>query len=244
MSFDRVRPLFPEVTPAQWKQLEQMAALHREWNAKINLVSRKDIDNLEWHHYAHCLAAVKFLKLMDGTRVIDVGCGGGFPGLVLAVLYPQARFTLVDSVGKKILVVKDIVQRMNLRNVEVLNVRAETISKEYDFVTGRAVTALPAFVKLVKPLLRKGAKNSIDNGLLYWKGGPLAQEFEAMGVHPDFTFEIQPLLNGDEYFFEKYVCHYRVNTLNRAKLPADPGKPGAKPAATAEPEAPESDDKN
>lgn len=240
MSFDRVKPHFPEITAAQWKQLEEMAALHREWNAKINLISRKDIDNLEWHHYAHCMAAVKFLKLMDGARVIDVGCGGGFPGLILAVLYPECRFTLVDSVGKKILVVKDIVARMKLKNVEVLNVRVETINKEYDFVTGRAVTALPAFVQLTKKLIRKGAKHSHDNGLLYWKGGPLEPEREAMGVRPDFTFEVQPLLENDAYFFEKYILHYRTNSLNRAKKPLAPGetpKPGEE-AGPEEPEAP------
>ena len=229
MSFDRVKPHFPEITAPQWEQLTRMAALHREWNAKINLISRKDIDNLEWHHYAPCMAAVKFLKLMDGARVIDVGCGGGFPGLILAVLYPECRFTLVDSVGKKILVVKDIVERMKLRNVEVINARVETITKEYDFVTGRAVTALPAFVQLTKGLIRKGAKHSHDNGLLYWKGGPLAQEKEAMGVNPDFTFEIQPTLENDEYFFEKFILHYRTNTLNRAKKPEAPGEEQANP---------------
>ena len=224
MSFDRVKPHFPEITPDQWSILEAMAALHREWNAKINLVSRKDIDNLEWHHYAPCLAAIKFLKLMDGTRVIDVGTGGGFPGLILAVLYPQGRFTLLDSVGKKILVVDDIVKRLKLKNVEVVNARVETIKKEYDFVTGRAVTALPAFVQLTKELIRKGAKNSHENGLLYWKGGPLAPEKEAMDVRPDFTFEIQPALENDAYFFEKYILHYRLPSMNRAKKPAIAGE--------------------
>ena len=129
--------LFPEVTPAQWEQLTAMAALHREWNEKINLVSRKDIENLERHHYAPCVAAVKFLKLMDGCRVMDVGTGGGFPGLILAVLYPKARFTLVDSVGKKITVVTDIAERLGLKNVDVKNARAETMNHEHDFVTGR-----------------------------------------------------------------------------------------------------------
>ena len=224
MSFDRVRPHFPEIPAEQWKLLESMAALHREWNAKINLVSRKDIDNLEWHHYAPCMAAVKFLKLMDGARVIDVGTGGGFPGLVLAALYPQARFTLVDSVGKKILVVNDIVKRLALKNVEVLNLRVETHDKEYDFVTGRAVTALPAFVQLTKNLVRKGAKNSVENGLLYWKGGSLADEHAAMGVHPDFTYEIRPLLENDEYFHEKYILHYRRHSMTVAKAPAPEAK--------------------
>ena len=99
---DELVPLFPEVEADRWEVLRAMAALHREWNAKINLVSRKDVENLAWHHYAPCLASVKFLKLMDGARVIDVGTGGGFPGLILAALHPKARFTLVDSVGKKV----------------------------------------------------------------------------------------------------------------------------------------------
>jgi len=234
MSFDRVRPHFPEIKPEQWELLSAMAALHREWNAKINLVSRKDIDNLEWHHYAPCLGAVKFLKLMDGARLIDVGTGGGFPGLVLAALYPQARFTLVDSVGKKILVVNDIVKRLGLKNTEVLNVRVETIDKEFDFVTGRAVTALPAFVQLTKRFVRRGAKNSIENGLLYWKGGPLDVEYDAMRVHPDFTFELRPLLENDEYFHEKYILHYKRPILERARAPKPENDRTADPAGAAE----------
>ena len=216
----RLKPLFPEVTPAQWSLLERMAALHREWNAKINLVSRKDIDNLEWHHYAPCVAAVKFLRLMNGATLLDVGTGGGFPGLILAALYPQARFTLADSVGKKITVVSDIAQQLGLRNVEVKNIRVETLRREYDFVTGRAVASLPAFVQLVRERVRAGEKSAPCNGVIYWKGGSLADEEAALGIAPARVLSLgETLPDADGYFHEKYIVHYRQQDLARAKAP-------------------------
>jgi 16S rRNA (guanine527-N7)-methyltransferase len=163
--------IFPELNEAQWAKLTEMAALHREWNEKINLVSRKDIENLERHHYAPCIAAIKFFKLQPGAKIIDVGTGGGFPGLVLAVLYPDAQFTLVDSVGKKILVVEDIVNRLGLKNVKPLVARAETLSHDHDFITGRAVADLRTFVHQTKQLIIHGLKHSLPNGILYWQGG-------------------------------------------------------------------------
>lgn len=219
---DRLIPLFPEVPAPAWEQLRTMAALHREWNEKVNLVSRKDIENLEWHHYAPCVAAVRMLKLMNGARVIDVGTGGGFPGLILAVLYPQAEFTLVDSVGKKVACVHDIVVRMGLKNVDVRNARAETLRHEHDFVTGRAVASMPEFVAHTKQLVRQGAKHSIPNGILYWQGGDPAAEFATLGIKPSHTLELQPLLNGDEKFFQKRIVLYRAQDLVRAKKPPNP----------------------
>lgn len=217
-------PLFPEVTAAQWEQLTAMAALHREWNEKINLVSRKDIENLERHHYAPCLAAVKFLKLMNGCRVMDVGTGGGFPGLILAVLYPQAHFTLVDSVGKKITVVQDIATRLGLKNVDVKNARAETMNHEHDFLTGRAVADLRTFVYNTRQLLSKGQKHSLPNGILYWQGGDLVADEAVSNLAPVFTFDLQPLLWNDEKFAGKRIVLYRSQDLQRCKKPD--GLPG------------------
>jgi 16S rRNA (guanine527-N7)-methyltransferase len=216
---DRIIPLFPEVPAPAWEQLRAMAALHREWNAKVNLVSRKDIDALEWHHYAPSIATIRMLKLMKGARVMDIGTGGGFPGLILAVLYPQAEFTLVDSVGKKIACVQDIVVRLGLRNVDVRNARAETLRHEHDYVTGRAVSSLPEFIANTKQLVHRGERNSLPNGILYWQGGDPAAEFAGIGIKPSHTLELQPLLSGDEKFFEKRIVLYRAQDLVRAKKP-------------------------
>ncbi|EIP99622.1 putative S-adenosylmethionine-dependent methyltransferase involved in bacterial cell division [Opitutaceae bacterium TAV1] len=225
---DRLKPLFPEIPTDRWDLLARMAALHREWNARVNLVSRKDIDHLEWHHYAPCLAAVKFLRLAEGATLIDVGTGGGFPGLVLAALYPQARFTLADSVGKKITVVADIVKKLGLRNAEVKNVRVETLARQYDFVTGRAVTSLPGFVQLVRKLVRpvpvrdataNTGPDTPANGILYWKGGSLADEEAALGLAPARVLSLEETL-GDPYFHEKYIVHYPQPDLARARPPA------------------------
>lgn len=209
------------VDASQWEQLEAMAALHREWNAKINLISRKDIDNLERHHYAHCLAAAVFLKLMNGARVIDVGTGGGFPGLILAVLFPQAKFLLADSVAKKITVVADIAERLNLKNVTPHIGRVEKLNQKFDFVTGRAVTNLPAFFGLVKKLIVPGKKNSLVNGILYWKGGSLEDETKSLGVVPDKIFDVGKIVN-DEYFSEKFILHYSYPRVFSAKTPPLP----------------------
>ena len=211
--------IFPEVNEAQWAKLTEMAALHRKWNEKINLVSRKDIENLERHHYAPCIAAVKFLKLQPGAKIIDVGTGGGFPGLVLAVLYPDAEFTLVDSVGKKILVVEDIVKRMNLKNVQPIVARAETLNHDHDFITGRAVADLRTFVHQTKQLIIHGVKHSLPNGILYWQGGDPAAEKAASGISPFFSFELRPLLWNDEKFEGKRIVLYRSQDLPKCKKP-------------------------
>ncbi|MBR5623375.1 MAG: 16S rRNA (guanine(527)-N(7))-methyltransferase RsmG [Opitutales bacterium] len=218
---NRVRGAFPQFSQEIWEKIEAMAALHREWNAKINLVSRKDIDNLEWHHYAPCLAAGSFLSLMNGARVIDVGTGGGFPGLLLAVLYPQAHFTLMDSIAKKILVVSDIAEKLALKNVETRVGRVEKLGKHFDFVTGRAVTNLPAFFGLVKKLIAPGKKHSLTNGILYWKGGELAPESEALGVEPAKTVELESMLD-DPYFNGKYILHYPYPDVFRARITLPP----------------------
>ena len=138
---------FPAIEADTWDVLTEWAVLLRDWNSKINLISRKDIDHLEDRHLSHCLAITNHLKLMRGTRVLDVGTGGGFPGVLMAICYPQAQFTLIDSIGKKITVVQDLIDKLGLKNAEARQCRAESIHKEFDFITGRAVKNLPEYFR-------------------------------------------------------------------------------------------------
>jgi len=210
---------FPNLPAETWTQLEAWAGLMREWNAKINLVSRKDIERLEEKHLAHCLIVTRVLKLMGGARVIDVGTGGGLPGLVMAICYPQAHFTLVDSVGKKIKVCEDIAKQLKLENVEVRHCRAEEINREFDFITGRAVKELPLFVNWVRKLGRRGQKHSLENGLLYWKGGEYKEEVAKLKIQPQHVWPVSEFLPSEE-FVGKYLLHFRAQDLPRAKKPA------------------------
>jgi len=207
---------FPNVPEQAWPVLVEWAALIRDWNDKINLISRKDIEYLEQRHLAHCLAITNHLKLMHGARVMDVGTGGGFPGLIMAICYPQAQFVLIDSIGKKITVVQDIVTRLGLKNVEARQCRAESVSKQFDFITGRAVKNLPEYFSWIKGNLRKGQRNSIPNGVLYWKGGELEPEFEAIGIRPRLTIDLQTELS-DDYFEQKYILHFDARDVPRVK---------------------------
>ncbi|WOO43248.1 16S rRNA (guanine(527)-N(7))-methyltransferase RsmG [Rubellicoccus peritrichatus] len=208
---------FPDLPGKTSEKLTGYAALMREWNEKINLVSRKDIEAFEVNHLAPCVAITHKLNLMDGARVLDVGTGGGLPGLVMAICYPQARFLLVDSVGKKIRVVDDIAKRLELKNVEARHCRVETINKEFDFITGRAVTALPRFISWIKKKGRKGKKHSLENGLLYWKGGPLDDDLKSLGITPRHVWQLEELLSGGTYP-EKYIVHFAAQDLARAKV--------------------------
>ncbi len=203
----RIRAWFPEIEEETWEKITAWVALMREWNAKVNLVSRKDIDNLETKHLAHCLSVIKFLKLMHGARVLDVGTGGGLPGVIMAICYPQAQFLCVDSVGKKINVVMDLIQRLELKNCDARQCRAETLTREFDFVTGRAVTALPEFIGWIHKLVRKGAKHSLENGLLYWKGGAVEP-----GIQPTHLFSLQEHFS-DPHYTDKFLLHLRQSAL-------------------------------
>jgi len=213
---EAIRDKFPQVPEAAWPVLEAWAALLREWNAKINLISRKDIDHLEERHLAHCLAITNHLKLMNGARVLDVGTGGGLPGLPMAICYPQAHFTLIDSIEKKIVVVQDIAKRLNLKNVEARQVRAEQIHKQFDFITGRAVKNLPEYFGWIKGNLRRGQRNSLPNGVLYWKGGALEPELEAIGIRPRKIIDLEKELD-DHYFEQKYILHFDARDVPRAR---------------------------
>ncbi len=214
-----IQAYFPDLPDEAWAKLNAWAALMRDWNEKINLVSRKDIERLEEKHLAHCLVVTRVLKLMAGARVIDVGTGGGLPGLVMAICYPQAHFTLVDSVGKKIKVCEDIAKQLELDNVEVRHCRAETINREFDFITGRAVKELPLFCSWIKKLGRRGKKHSLENGLLYWKGGEYEEEVAKLKIKPRHVWPISDFLPGED-FEGKYLLHFIAQDLPRAKTHA------------------------
>lgn len=189
---DLILKYFPELTARQREQFGMLGELYREWNAKINVVSRKDIDQLYLHHVLHSLALAKVDKIRPGEHILDVGCGGGFPGIPLAILYPEVRFTMVDSIGKKILVVSEVANALGLTNVVPMNVRCETLPDgAYDWVVSRAVTDLKTFVGWT---WRKTI-----HGVLYLKGGDLREEIRQANV-PCKEIEIRKFF--DEEFFD------------------------------------------
>lgn len=190
------------------QQQSQMAAAERlypEWNEKINLISHKDIDFLETHHLLHSLAIAKVLRFAPGTTILDIGTGGGFPGIPLAILFPECRFRLIDSIGKKIRVAEDIAHRIELRNVECVQERAEDEHGQFDFVVSRAVMPLPDLVRLVRKNIHHRHLNAMPNGLLVLKGGNVDSEIHAFRK----TAEVTPVSRffPQEWFREKYVIY-------------------------------------
>lgn len=167
---------FPDITEKQKEQFAQLDELYRYWNERINTISRKDIDHLYEHHVLHALSIAKLIKFKDGTEIIDVGCGGGFPGIPLAIMFPNVKFHMVDSIGKKIKVVNEVSTALGLTNITAEQARVEKIKNKYDFIISRAVTAFPDFMNLVKNKIHHKDKNSLPNGLLYLKGGNFESE--------------------------------------------------------------------
>lgn len=196
---------FKDLTAAQIDSFIKLNDLYRHWNEAINVISRKDIDNLYTHHVLHSLAIAKVIKFSPGTSVIDVGTGGGFPGIPLAILFPEANFHLVDSIGKKIKVVNEVVSSLRLENVTATQSRIEDIIFRYDFVISRAVISLPEFVVLTKKNITRRSINPLHNGILYLKGGELKEELIKTGVKN----KVYPLSDFfEEPFFEtKHLVH-------------------------------------
>ena len=177
---ERQKPMIIEdyfqLTERQAEQFAQLDALYRDWNSKINVISRKDIDNLYEHHVLHSLAIAKLLPFQPGTTILDVGTGGGFPGIPLAILFPECQFLLIDSIGKKIKVASEVAQALGLTNVVCRQERAEEEKQKFDFVVSRAVMPLPDLVKLVRKNVSNKHKNAVPNGIIVLKGGDLKEE--------------------------------------------------------------------
>ena len=189
---------FPDLTEKQIEQFSKVGDLYKEWNDQINVVSRKDIDEIYTNHILHSLAIARVMDFADGSSVLDVGTGGGLPGIPLAILFPNVQFHLVDSIGKKIKVVKGVADGLGLTNVKAEQKRAEELTDKYDFVVSRAVTAMPRFAEWIRGKFKKEAINPFPNGLLYLKGGDLTEE---LADFPNAVlFDIQNFF--DEEFFE------------------------------------------
>ena len=169
---------FPNLTDNQIHQFEKLQALYEDWNSKINVISRKDIDELYTRHVLHSLGIAKIQQFEKGTYILDVGTGGGFPGIPLAILFPETRFYLIDVIAKKIKVVNEVANALGLKNVKAEQMRAENVKGDFDFIVSRAVTNMPDFVNWIKDKIKKQNKHELKNGILYLKGGDLTEELK------------------------------------------------------------------
>lgn len=203
---DLILKYFPQASTEKLALLEQLFEGYVEWNQKVNLVSRNDLENLYERHLLHSLSLALFMELKPMSEVMDLGTGGGFPGLPLAIWYPESNFTLVDSIGKKIKVVEDLATRLSLSNVKVINARAETVEGPFDFVVTRAVAPAADLVNWSRGKFIKHYNHSLRNGILAWKGGDLEEELQAVAKHKPRSFFLKDYLN--EPFFEtKRIVH-------------------------------------
>jgi len=207
-SIKTITNYFPDLTETQIEQFTQLEPLYKDWNAQINVISRKDIEELYIKHILHSLAIAKVISFKPKTRILDVGTGGGFPGVPLAILFPEVQFVLVDSIGKKIKVVNEVVSRLGLENVKAYHKRAEELDGQFDFVVTRAVARIKKFIPFVKGKLHPESFNDLKNGVLFLKGGDLAEEIEESKkqVH---VYPISDYFT-EEFFETKMVLYTRV----------------------------------
>ena len=205
---DSILRYFPNLTDRQKSQFAQLLPLYADWNEKVNVISRKDIDNLYVNHVLHSLSIARLVTFVDGTRLMDVGTGGGFPGIPLAILFPNCQFYLVDSIGKKIAVVKAVAEALGLTNVTAEQIRVEQVKTQFDFVLSRAVTRFDAFYNMTRKCVQAGGKNSIANGILYLKGGDFDEELQRIN-RKTTIYNISDFF--DEPFFEtKKIIHLEM----------------------------------
>lgn len=205
MNSELITRYFPDLSDRQKEQFEQLGELYNEWNARINVVSRKDMEHLYTRHILHSLAIAKVCKFEAGAKIVDIGCGGGFPSVPLAIMFPDAEFVGVDSIGKKIRVVEGIVEGAGIKNLRAVNSRAEQLGEKFDYVVSRAVTEMAKFLPWAWGLLRKGEAGTLKNGILYLKGGDLAEELAATRRKWDL-YDIHTMFD-DEFFDTKRVVY-------------------------------------
>ena len=206
-----IQKYFKNLTETQVEQFAQLEALYNDWNAKINVISRKDIQNLYEHHVLHSLGIAKVVKFKEGTTVMDLGTGGGFPGIPLAILFPEVQFHLVDSIGKKVRVAQEVATAIGLKNVKFSHARAEEIKERYDFVVTRAVMPMVDLMKVARKNIRKEQHNALPNGIIALKGGELNGEIASM-KNIATVWELSDFFS-EEYFKTKKVVH--VTILNK-----------------------------
>lgn len=205
MTADIILKYFPQLTEEQQRQFDALDALYREWNAKINVISRKDIDNLYEHHILHSLAIAKVINFRPGTEILDFGTGGGFPGIPLAILFPECKFKLIDGTGKKIRVAQEVAKTIGLKNCQPEHLRGEDEKGKYDFVVSRAVMPLPDLVKIVRKNIAKTQQNALPNGVICLKGGDLQAELRPFYKIVETT-DISTFFK-EEWFKEKHVIY-------------------------------------
>lgn len=210
MPADLVLKYFPDLTAAQTDQFNRLEELYKEWNEKINVISRKDVDSLYEKHVLHSLGIAKVMAFTPGTKVLDIGTGGGFPGIPLAILFPEAHFTLIDSIGKKISVVTAVSESLELQNVQALHGRAEKLKDRYHFVVSRAVTQMPEFLRWLKGKFEKDQFNEKHNGILYLKGGDLSEELAGLRCE---MFHLKHYF-GEPFFETKKVVYLSKGNFN------------------------------
>ena len=210
MSVSLILKYFPEITDEQKQQFEKLEKLYTEWNEKINVISRKDMDGLYEKHILHSLGIAKVMPFADGTKVLDIGTGGGFPGIPLAILFPEVSFTLIDSIGKKIKVVEAVSEGLGLKNVTAVHGRAEKLKEKFHFVVSRAVTQMPEFLRWLKGKFEKEQFNEKHNGVLYLKGGDLAEELGGLRCE---IFQLKNYFE-EEFFDTKKVVYLSKGNFN------------------------------
>ena len=202
---DIIKKYFPDLTGQQLSDFARLGSLYEEWNSKINVISRKDIEQLYERHILHSLAIAKIIQFEPGTTVLDVGTGGGFPGIPLAILFPEVSFLLIDSIAKKIKVVTEVSSALNLTNVKAEHQRVEDVKQKFDFVVSRAVTAFPRFVEMVRTKVSSQSKNTLANGILYLKGGDFEDEISPFGKLVK-VYDLQNYFQ-EEFFETKRLIH-------------------------------------